>query len=60
MRDLAQYVNGVPGGKQLLQQDSVVSVKCPENSGEICTDIAQWSESIVEMDPSTFEFEDNY
>ena len=60
MRDLAQYVNGVPGEKPLLQQDSAASVKCPENSGEICTDIAQWSESIVEMDPSTFEFEDNY
>ena len=63
MRDLAQFVNGVPGGKPLLLRDNVQSMKYGENSEEIRSDITEWSESsidVFEIDPSTFEFEDKY
>ena len=63
IRDLAQSVNGAPGGRPLLLQDNEQSMEHGEVS-ETSAGVAKWSHAIVdvfETDPSTGEFdEENY
>ena len=60
IQDLAHYVNGVGSNRIPVEphQGTLEAVEPCKN-----TNLAEWSESVIdvlETDPSTFEFEDNY
>ena len=62
IHDLAHYINGVrPDRIPVKPHHNTESLKAIEPCND--TNLAQWAESIIdvlETDPSTFEFEDNY